>query len=178
MSVKAIEILKSYFLLGSKPTQGQFEDLIDSFVHKDASIEVDKVNGLDDILQELALKNELETHINNDEVHMTPDERNTWNNKADLNAVYTQDVIDDLLADKANLDEVYTQDQADLLLGNKANNDHSHDGHIHVSEIIASPTGADGEANSFKIYQDGSDTIIDSTADGVNWVTVAMFSRD
>ena len=31
------EILKTYFETGDKPTQTQFEDLIDSFVHEDDS---------------------------------------------------------------------------------------------------------------------------------------------
>ena len=34
MAIRAINILKGYFLRGLKPTEAQFGDLIDSFVHR------------------------------------------------------------------------------------------------------------------------------------------------
>ena len=51
MAKKPINTLKEFFETGDRPTQGQFEDLIDSFVHKDSGAVVSSsnfntVNGL------------------------------------------------------------------------------------------------------------------------------------
>lgn len=54
MSKQSISILKSWFQTGDKPTESQFADLIDSFVHKDDTIEISSVNGLDDALSGFA----------------------------------------------------------------------------------------------------------------------------
>lgn len=44
MAKKNINILKEYFETGDKPTQAQFEDLIDSFLHKDSGAVVSSNN--------------------------------------------------------------------------------------------------------------------------------------
>lgn len=47
----ARSILKSYFLTGRKPTQGQFAALIDSFLHlSEDSISIEMVQGLANVL--------------------------------------------------------------------------------------------------------------------------------
>ena len=56
MAQKTKAVLKAFFETGDKPTQQQFSDWLDSYVHKDDSISVDKVAGLGDMLTELALK--------------------------------------------------------------------------------------------------------------------------
>jgi hypothetical protein len=50
MPKQTTDILKSWFQTGDKPTQSQFADLIDSFVHKDAGISIENVAGLIDVL--------------------------------------------------------------------------------------------------------------------------------
>ncbi|WP_419867919.1 hypothetical protein [Chryseobacterium sp. CT-SW4] len=47
MSKKNITELKEYFKEGKRPTENQFEDLIDSFIHKDASILPDNIATID-----------------------------------------------------------------------------------------------------------------------------------
>ncbi|MBL7779921.1 MAG: hypothetical protein JNM22_01805 [Saprospiraceae bacterium] len=54
MAKQAINTIKSWFQTGDKPTQSQFWDWLDSFVHKDDTIEINNVNGLDDALGSLA----------------------------------------------------------------------------------------------------------------------------
>lgn len=53
MAKKAIDVLKSYFETGDQPTQQQFADLIDSFFHKDGTINIENITGLTEILQGL-----------------------------------------------------------------------------------------------------------------------------
>lgn len=50
MAKRGLSILKSFFLTGLYPTQQQFHDMLDSFVHKDDGIGVNQVSGLTDIL--------------------------------------------------------------------------------------------------------------------------------
>ena len=54
MAKQAINTLKSWFQTGDKPTQSQFWDWLDSFVHKDDTIEINNVAGLDDALSGFA----------------------------------------------------------------------------------------------------------------------------
>jgi hypothetical protein len=48
MAKKPINTLKEFFETGDRPTQGQFEDLIDSFIHKDSGAVVSSSNYNDD----------------------------------------------------------------------------------------------------------------------------------
>ena len=50
------ENLKRYFKTGSRPTEGQFAELIDSMAHKDDSIEPTRIDGLTDMLNVQASK--------------------------------------------------------------------------------------------------------------------------
>ncbi|MCA0234961.1 MAG: hypothetical protein LCH81_01110 [Bacteroidetes bacterium] len=54
MAKQAINTIKGWFQTGDKPTQSQFWDWLDSFVHKDDTIEINNVNGLDDALSGFA----------------------------------------------------------------------------------------------------------------------------
>ena len=53
MAKQSRQILKSWFVRGAKPTQTQFGDTFDSFVHKDDSIPQDKVEELSNTLEQI-----------------------------------------------------------------------------------------------------------------------------
>ena len=46
MAKRALSTLKSFFLTGLYPTQNQFHDTLDSFVHKDEGVGINQVTGL------------------------------------------------------------------------------------------------------------------------------------
>lgn len=60
MAVQPIDTLKSWFETGDFPTQQQFWDWIDSFIHKDQGISVGDVDGLTELLQGKADANQLQ----------------------------------------------------------------------------------------------------------------------
>lgn len=60
MAKQAINTIKAWFQTGDKPTQNQFWDWLDSFVHKDDSIAIGNVTGLDDALSGLASQNSVD----------------------------------------------------------------------------------------------------------------------
>lgn len=60
MSLQPIDTLKSWFETGDYPTQQQFWDLIDSFIHKGEGISVADVDGLTELLQAKADANQLQ----------------------------------------------------------------------------------------------------------------------
>jgi hypothetical protein len=60
-------ILKSYFETGDKPTQSQYEDLIDSLRHVDDNLPASDVENL-------------ENHFNDTSIHTTSTEKAKWNN--------------------------------------------------------------------------------------------------
>lgn len=53
MAKKSIDILKSYFETHDTPTESQFSDLIDSFFHKDGTINIENITGLQAELDKL-----------------------------------------------------------------------------------------------------------------------------
>lgn len=53
MAKQALETLKSWFKRGAKPTQQQFSDAFDSFVHKDDMIPQNKIDELGNTLRQL-----------------------------------------------------------------------------------------------------------------------------
>ena len=53
MAKQALETLKSWFKRGAKPTQQQFSDTFDSFVHKDDMIPQNKIDELGNTLRQL-----------------------------------------------------------------------------------------------------------------------------
>lgn len=143
MSQKSRTVLKSYFELGDKPTEQQFVDLIDSLDHYNDLIEMNRINGLQDALDELALQADLDAHVNNDVIHVNQADNDNWNGKA-------------------NAEDVYTKEETK--------------GHIHTAQMVVSPTGAAAEANSFRLRQNGNETILESTADGAVWDVLQIWS--
>jgi hypothetical protein len=59
MPVRSIDVLKSWFQTGDKPTEAQFADLIDSFRHAATPIAMTDVDGLATALNGLANRSEL-----------------------------------------------------------------------------------------------------------------------
>ena len=53
MAKQTLQILKSWFVRGAKPTQKQFSDTFDSFVHKDEMIPQNKIEELSETLQQV-----------------------------------------------------------------------------------------------------------------------------
>lgn len=63
MAKKSIEILKSYFETGDYPTESQFADLIDSFIHKDEELQIGNIEGLLTALQAKADASQLQNAL-------------------------------------------------------------------------------------------------------------------
>lgn len=53
MAITALSTIKSWFLTGLKPTQGQFHNTWDSFWHKLESIPIESVDGLEETIDNL-----------------------------------------------------------------------------------------------------------------------------
>lgn len=51
MAIQSVNQLKQWFETGDKPTQQQFWDWLDSFVHKNEGIAIENVGGLEQVLQ-------------------------------------------------------------------------------------------------------------------------------
>lgn len=64
MALQTLEQLKAWFVTGAKPTQQQFHDWLDSFVHATQGITMDDVEGLIDALRAKAEQAELRLLIN------------------------------------------------------------------------------------------------------------------
>lgn len=60
MAVQIRSVIKNWFRTSLKPTQQQFWDWIDSFVHKSDIIPTANVDGLDDVLNSLPTNEELQ----------------------------------------------------------------------------------------------------------------------
>ena len=58
MSKRTIEQLKDYFRKGKYPTESQFADLMDSYVHKDSKIPPAQIDGLTDQLNDKFTRSE------------------------------------------------------------------------------------------------------------------------
>lgn len=74
MAKQTLQILKSWFVRGAKPTQQQFSDVFDSYVHKDETIPQEKVEHLGETLNQLqeSVTTALENSIENVTVNGTP----------------------------------------------------------------------------------------------------------
>ena len=58
-----LSTIKNWFKTGLKPTQQQFWDTWDSFWHKDDTIPVANIEGIDNLLNQKANKSVLEAHL-------------------------------------------------------------------------------------------------------------------
>lgn len=74
MAKQTLQILKSWFVRGAKPTQQQFSDVFDSYVHKDETIPQEKVEHLGETLNQLqeSVTTALENSIENVTINGTP----------------------------------------------------------------------------------------------------------
>lgn len=74
MAKQTPQTIKSWFTRGAKPTQQQFSDVFDSYVHKDETIPQEKVEHLGETLNQLqeSVTTALENSIENVTVNGTP----------------------------------------------------------------------------------------------------------
>jgi len=64
-----LSTIKNWFKTGLKPTQQQFWDTWDSFWHKDESIPVAKIEGIDNLLNQKANKSVVDNHLTDSNAH-------------------------------------------------------------------------------------------------------------
>ncbi|WP_166924967.1 hypothetical protein [Flavobacterium poyangense] len=69
MAIQTLNIIKSWFKTGLKPTQTQFWDTWDSFRHKSEKVPVGDVEGLYPLLDYKADKAVLDDHLLNADAH-------------------------------------------------------------------------------------------------------------
>lgn len=116
-----INTILSWFETGDFPTQEQFAASWTSFRHKDESIPMDQVENLNSKLQEKVDKTVYNTHLTNEDAHITTLAKlNASNlNAANIQAWKTILGVGDLPANIATVDDgvnsgnVYTKDQSD-----------------------------------------------------------------
>lgn len=88
----------------------------------------------------------------------------------------TQQQFSDWLDSYFHKDDTISTDNINglqLILDEKANK-----AHIHIAEMTVSPTGAAAEANSVRMRIDGVDAVLESTANGADWIELQRWSRD
>ena len=78
MANTAINTIKKWFKTGSKPTQEQFWNWIDSFWHKDELIPQDKVQDLETTLSGKADADQLANKANADATGLTEEQIAKW----------------------------------------------------------------------------------------------------
>lgn len=70
MAITELNTIKNWFKTGLIPTQAQFWDTWDSFRHKNEKTSVIDIDGIDELLQNKAEREELEDHLINSEAHL------------------------------------------------------------------------------------------------------------
>ncbi|CAL2108169.1 conserved hypothetical protein [Tenacibaculum sp. 190524A02b] len=78
------DTVKKWFETGDTPTQFQFWSFIDALRFNDEKVPVNQVNGIDNLLQRKADKAVLEAHLKDKITHITIEERENWNSKANV----------------------------------------------------------------------------------------------
>nr|DAK36989.1 MAG TPA: hypothetical protein [Caudoviricetes sp.] len=73
-----VNIIKSWFKKGSKPTQEHFWNLIDSLLHKDELIPQESIEGLSDDLAKKAGINQLSNKANADATGLAEEQITAW----------------------------------------------------------------------------------------------------
>lgn len=73
-----VNIIKSWFKKGSKPTQEHFWNLIDSLLHKDELIPQDKIQDLSTTLSGKADADQLANKANADATGLTQEQIEEW----------------------------------------------------------------------------------------------------
>ncbi|AKK74428.1 hypothetical protein OK18_19040 [Chryseobacterium gallinarum] len=116
-----INTILSWFETGDFPTQEQFAASWTSFRHKDESIPMDQVENLNSKLQEKVDKTVYNTHLINEDAHITTLAKLNASNLNDANVQAWKTIlgVGDLPANIATVDDgvnsgnVYTKDQSD-----------------------------------------------------------------
>lgn len=113
--VVSIEVLKSYFETGKKPTQGQFGALIDSFYHKNETIPQSQIEGLDKTLEAKAETTDLDIKANLNAGNLTAKNIEQWKEVLGVGDVPENMATIDQDDEQGN---AYTKEQVDDLLKN------------------------------------------------------------
>ncbi|MBB4807470.1 hypothetical protein HNP38_002776 [Chryseobacterium defluvii] len=124
MSIPLHTIL-SYFQTGDFPTEAQFAASWSSFYHKDETIAMDKITGLQSALQNKTDKSVYEAHLTNETAHHTTLAKLDGSNLNDINIQAWKAIleVDDLPANIATVDDlnnnlygnVWSKEQSDAL---------------------------------------------------------------
>ncbi|WP_264524800.1 hypothetical protein [Flavobacterium sp. N502536] len=81
MALQTLNIIKSWFKTGLKPTQTQFWDTWDSFRHKYEKVPVKEIEGIDELLSSKADKTVLNDHLADKNAH-APQVNTDWNSES------------------------------------------------------------------------------------------------
>lgn len=117
--VVSIEVLKSYFETGKKPTQAQFGALVDAFYHKNETIPQSQIEGLDTTLEAKAETTDLDTKANADGSGLTAENIEQWKEVLGVGELPENNATIDQDGEKGN---VYDKTQVDNLLENSGKN--------------------------------------------------------
>lgn len=86
MNFTSLTTIYDWFKSRKKPTEAQFRATWNSFWHKSEKIPVAQIDGIDELLAEQADADLLETHINNEDRHLSSGQVNDINKISDLEA--------------------------------------------------------------------------------------------
>ena len=111
----AINTIKQWFKTGSKPTQDQFWNWIDSFWHKDELIPQDKIQNLSTTLSGKADADQLANKANADASGLTQEQKSAWKEALSVREVPANIALVDKLDKEGN---VYSKEQVTELLDN------------------------------------------------------------
>ena len=78
MAQTAINTIKQWFKIGSKPTQEQFWSWMDSYIHKDEMIPQNKIQDLSTTLSSKADADQLANKANADASGLTDEQKSAW----------------------------------------------------------------------------------------------------
>ena len=82
------DTVKTWFETGDKPTETQFHSFFDSIWFKDENLQIENIENLPQTLINKSDKQTVENHIQDAVKHVTPEEREAWNNATTKNFFY------------------------------------------------------------------------------------------
>lgn len=119
--------LKTYFEFKDCPTEAQFADMLDSFIHKDEGISIENVQGLTGVLQNKASFIELgqlalivrpwKVELDGDGYYDLPPNLQAW--KISVRSIVDSDMI---IETEEGAEDVRASDPDNLFLANKRKN--------------------------------------------------------
>ena len=77
-NITSLNVIKTWFKTGLKPTQAQFWAWLDSFWHKDEEIPQDKISGLSESLEAKADTSAIEVKANADASGLSEKQKQSW----------------------------------------------------------------------------------------------------